>query len=125
MECFLIFLTFIQMFVMANGFPVVTSVNIITQHDTDYLYPVDTVNRDTTQLYTVVVDDVYQHYEDLPAANDNNVLIGQDQAEEKAILESQFLGKILPPFLLRQEYKPQDMHKASKRGGKMLNKRTR
>ena len=97
MKYFLTCLTFIQMFVMTTCLPVVTSVNIIPQHDTDYLHPVDTV------------------------------LIGQDQdqAEEKAILESQFLGKILPPFLLRQEYKPQDMHKASKRGGKMLNKRTR
>eukprot|EP00091_Calanus_sinicus_P002888 TRINITY_DN13005_c0_g1_i1.p1 TRINITY_DN13005_c0_g1~~TRINITY_DN13005_c0_g1_i1.p1 ORF type:complete len:148 (-),score=26.72 TRINITY_DN13005_c0_g1_i1:90-533(-) len=110
---FLIFLTVTQVFLMSRSLPVLTYVDLVNHHpDTDDLENVDHG------------DDLYHEQDHL--SNMDTDLFGwieseQPQDDEKRNPSTVFIEKLLPSSHPVTEYKPQ----ATKRGGKMFDKRTR
>ena len=100
MKYFLIFLTLIEMFLMSSSLPVLTYPDLISHHP------------DIDDLYIV---------EDLASNILARIESEETQVAKKKNPSTLFVQKLISPSQLYQEYKAQ----ATKRGGKMFNKRTR
>ena len=100
MKYFLIFLTLIEMFLMSSSLPVLTYPDLMSHHP------------DIDDLYIV---------EDLASNILARIESEETQDARKTIPSTLFLQKLISSSQLYQEYKPQ----ATKRGGKMFNKRNR
>ena len=104
-------ITFRQFLFMASCVPVG---NIIQQENIYTFYPYEPAHSDTDQ--EDAVHDGFGQYQDM----ENNICFLQaDQDRKKVSSESQFLSQIVPPSPAIAH------HQASKRGGKLFNKRTR
>ena len=102
-------LTFMDIFLMAYCLPVFTyRGNIVPTENSYYIYPIETENT----------------YEEQKTAAARGANLLQVKAGKK-YSTSPFLTNMLPPSLLVPLFMPKVVHHASKRGGRVLNKRTR
>ena len=100
MKYFLIFLTLIEIFLMSSSLPVLTYPDLISHHP------------DINDQYIV---------EDLASNILASIESEETQVAKKTIPTTLFVQKLISSSQPYPEYKPQ----ATKRGGKMFNKRTR